>query len=84
MEHNFYIPAQEPAADVPHRIWTLTVEEGLSRHRLHPESSAELKREVVEQAAQELQQQHTTYLFFQVLNFRSPEGTPTSVVYNMF
>jgi hypothetical protein len=23
-------------------------------------------------------------LFFQVLNFRSPEGTPTSVVYNMF
>jgi hypothetical protein len=64
------------------RNWSLTVEEGLSRHQLHPESSAEMKRAVVQQAAEEEHQ--PTYLFFQVLNFRSPEGTPTSVVYNMF
>jgi hypothetical protein len=66
------VPQDVPAqADVPRRNWALTVDYELSRHRLHPESSPEMKREVWQQ----VDQQTPAYLFFQVLNFRHPDGT---------
>ena len=58
-----------PEDDSDNPPWSLTVEPHLSRHRLHPESPMEEKLALLQQQNQQ------AYIFFQVLNHRTPEGT---------
>lgn len=73
----------EPA-DVPRRkIWSMTLDTRLSRHTLHPPMSAAEIDEVMERVEQALDQDVPTYIFYQVHNFRNPDGT-ASMLYLLF
>ena len=63
-----------PESPPPPRVWSLTVEPHLSRHRLHPESPMENKLALLQQPTQQAAN-NQTFIFFQVLDHRTPEGT---------